>query len=104
MRRYGIFSLLSALVLLLLVTWLGPKYLVWWFQPPVPQPISCNEAVAWGMRKLVETQIYGLLLGIVGGALLAFFTRKKTTAQATLPPGNTSAASAASTGTSVDRK
>ena len=103
MRRYGIFAVVTAAVMLILTTWLAPKTLSWWFQPPIPVPISCNDAVIWGTSKLVEAQLYSLLIGLVGGAAIAFGTRKKTTAQATLPPG-TAAAAPASPQVSADKK
>jgi hypothetical protein len=88
MRRYGIFSLVTAAVLLLLTTWLAPKTLAWWFAPPIPVPISCNDAVEWGTTRLVHAQFWSLLVGLGAGPLLAFLTRKKAAAQAALGTGS----------------
>lgn len=97
MRRYFNWAVISSAVALLLTTWLAPKTITWWFQPPVPTPVSCNEAVLWGTNKLVEAQFTSVLIGLVAGAVLAFAFRKKgpPAAAAALPASGPAAAPAA---------
>lgn len=94
MRRYFNWAVISSAVALLLTTWLAPKTITWWFQPPVPTPVSCNDAVLWGTNKLVEAQFTSVLIGLVAGAVLAFVFRKKGQPAAAALPATGQAAAA----------
>ena len=96
MRRYANFAFGIAGVLLILTTWLAPSALGWWFNPPIPVPISCTEAVEWGVRRLVQSQVLSIGLGLIAGCVIAFVTRKKAV-QAILPAAGAPGAPASST-------
>jgi hypothetical protein len=104
MRRYANFAFGVAGVLLILTTWLAPSVLGWWFQPPIPVPISCNEAVTWGVNRLVQSQLVSLGLGAVGGCVLAFFTRKKAALAVAPAPGVAPAAAAPAAAPAPEKK
>ena len=39
-------------------SWLGPKFIAWWSNPPVQNNmLSCTKEIAWAMDSLVETQL-----------------------------------------------
>jgi len=94
MRRYANFALVTAAVCLILVTWASPHLLLWWFASPVPIPISCNDAVTWSAHRLIETQLYAMAIGLVGGLGLCFWWTRRAAAKAavvqppTAPTGN----------------
>ncbi len=89
MRRYFNYAIVGAGVILVLGTLLAPKMLSWWFTSPVPVPISCTPAVEWTAQRLIETQMWSILIGLVAGLGTAFYTRKRAAAaaQATLTQG-----------------
>lgn len=68
------FALLGAL----LSSYIGPKIIAWYFDPPVNIGVNCRQAVEWSMAKLQVTQFFGLLAGIVIGLVaMIFFTHPK---------------------------
>jgi hypothetical protein len=80
MRRYGIFGIVGAAILLLSTTALAPKTIAWWYRPPVQGSMvlaNCDGAVLWAMNELVRAQLWSVLLGFAAGVGLAFGTRKK---------------------------
>lgn len=103
MRRYANFAFGAAGVLLILTTWLAPSAIGWYSKPAVPVPVSCNDAVTWGVNTLRQWQGFSLLGGAVAGCVLAFLTRKKTM-QASLPAAAAPAASPAAAQVSSDKK
>ena len=69
--KFKIFALFGALVGTLLSSWLGPRVIAWWFEPPVYNGVNCRPATEWAMGRLLWVQIIGLGLGLVLGLLLA---------------------------------
>ena len=74
-RRFSYFYLLIIGLFLgfAVSSWLGPKYLAWYFNPPVELGINCTPAAEWGMSKLIRVQVIGMLLGGFGLWLVAYF-------------------------------
>jgi hypothetical protein len=69
----GTFALLGAL----LSTYVGPKVIAWYFDPPVDIGVNCRPAVEWSMSKLQMTQFFGLLIGFaLGLAIMLLITKK----------------------------
>jgi hypothetical protein len=62
----GVFALLGAL----LSSYLAPKIIAWWFDPPVDIGVNCRGAVEWSMAKLQVTQFWGLVIGLVLGLIV----------------------------------
>jgi len=77
MRRYLNFALVTAAVTLILATWASPHLLLWWFASPVPIPISCNDAVTWSARRMIETQLYAIIGGLIIGLALCFWWNRR---------------------------
>ncbi len=62
----------------ILVTWLGPGYLVWYFKPPVSNALSCEIPIEWALTRLRNAQIIALALGSFAGVLVLFgYQRRK---------------------------
>ena len=61
-----------------LVTWLGPKYIVWFFEPPVQFGISCREPLTWALGRMQSAQIIALVVGsLLGLVTLVLFRRRR---------------------------
>lgn len=69
-------AILGALVGTLLSSWLGPKLIAWYFNPPVSFGVTCTEPVKWAMARLQTTQLVGTLVGGVLGIILYYVFRK----------------------------
>ncbi len=82
MRKAIVFSALGPVLGLLLATWIGPKFLLWWFKPPVNPGFDCSPAIFWGMKRLIGIQIVGLAVGLIVGLLLAFALSRRQKTQA----------------------
>jgi hypothetical protein len=79
MKRLVFYLIFGAALGTLLSTWLGPKAIGWYFNPPVNIGINCHEAIRWAMNKLVLTQMIGVAAGAALGVIIFFgFGRKKT--------------------------
>ncbi len=61
----------------LLVMWLVPKYITWYFDPPVEMGFSCTEPIRWALNRLVLAQFIGLGVGAIGGLLVLFLLRSR---------------------------
>ena len=85
MRRYGIYALVTSIALLLFTTWRAPSLLNWWSSSPVPNLLTCTPAIEWATKGVIEMQLWSIAIGLVVGLGLGFATRKRTTAQTTLP-------------------
>jgi hypothetical protein len=69
------FALLGAL----LSSYLGPKVIAWYFDPPVNIGVNCRSAVEWSMSRLQATQFVGLVVGLVAGlTFMVLRTRPRT--------------------------
>ena len=61
----------------LLTSWLAPKGIAWYFDPPVDIGVNCKAATQWSMAKLQTAQFFGLLGGALLGLTLAIMTRRR---------------------------
>ena len=77
--RSSVFSWIGigALVGALLASWLAPKGIAWYFDPPVNIGVNCREATEWAMSRLLMTQFWGLVSGVIASLLIASFLRKR---------------------------
>lgn len=66
-KKYWNSMVIGGLLGSLLVSWLAPKVIAWYFDPPVNIGVNCRDATEWSMRNLQKAQVTGLLMG----ALLA---------------------------------
>jgi len=71
------FILFGGLLGAFLTSWLAPKAIAWYFDPPVNIGVNCKEATQWSMAKLQTAQFIGLCAGCVfGGVFYATFRKK----------------------------
>lgn len=70
----GIGALLGAL----LASWLAPKGIAWYFDPPVDIGVNCKQATEWSMSRLLIAQFWGLVFGTIATLTALFFFRRKT--------------------------
>ena len=77
MKRVSWFSIGGAVLGSALASWLAPKMIAWYFDPPVNIGINCRPATEWAMAKLQVMQFIGLIAGLALGLTLALVTRKR---------------------------
>jgi hypothetical protein len=68
----GIFAILCGL----LTSYLSPKIISWYFDPPVNMGVNCNGAVEWAMARLQTAQLFGVFGGMVLGFVVTFIITK----------------------------
>jgi len=69
--RIGFWIATCALLGVILASWLGPKGIAWYFDPPVDIGVNCRAATEWSMRRLLIFQSFGFGLGAIAGLLLS---------------------------------
>lgn len=69
--------LIGAVVGEVLMLWLAPKYIVWYFDPPVEMGFSCREPIDWALSRLQVAQIVGIVGGGLVGIVTLFFVRRR---------------------------
>lgn len=78
MKKPLIFALVGSLAGILLVSFLGPRALAWYFDPPVEMGFNCLPAVEWAMTRLLQVQGLGVLGGfLLGLGVSLYFRRQK---------------------------
>jgi LPXTG-motif cell wall-anchored protein len=60
-----------------LATWIGPKWISWYFTPPVEFGVSCTAPVEWALARFQWVQFYGIVGGVALTLALYFIFRKK---------------------------
>ncbi len=71
------YVVVSGLVGTGLTSWLAPKVIAWYFDPPVNIGVNCKQATEWSMRQLQNAQFFGLICGGVFGLVLFLTLRSK---------------------------
>lgn len=74
--RLSLWVSVSAILGVILASWLAPKGIAWYFDPPVDIGVNCRAATEWSMRRLLIAQGGGLSIGAVAGFVISM-TRKK---------------------------
>lgn len=67
----------GALLGAVLTTWLAPKVIVWYFEPPAQYGFNCRAPIEWSLHHFQVTQIVGIVLGGLIGLLLGFTILKR---------------------------
>lgn len=71
-------TIVGAALFVLLISWLAPHYLVWYFEPPVALAVSCKEPVEWALIRMQRAQIAAVVVGAILGAVTVFaYQRRK---------------------------
>jgi hypothetical protein len=76
MKRLSIYASIGIVLGVVLATWLGPKVLLWWFEPPADIGINYRPAIEWAMNRLVWIQIVGSAAGLILGLMLGLAIRR----------------------------
>ncbi|NBV50396.1 hypothetical protein EBR78_04150 [bacterium] len=70
----------GSVVFVILITWLGPTLISWWFTPPVDTLFNCKGPIEWSLKRFQIAQVVGLVTGAILGAAASFaFVRNRTT-------------------------
>ena len=85
MTRVLVWMLALGLVFAIVATLLAPSVLGWYFTPPQGGVVMMkgDDAVRWGMHRLIQTQFIALVIGAVLGILVGLRLRSRS---ANLPP------------------
>ncbi len=68
-----------------LTSWLAPKVIAWYFEPPVNIGVNCRAATEWSMNKLQTVQAIGLVSGAVFGLVFWYSFRNRNQKNSNLP-------------------
>lgn len=60
-----------------LTSWLAPKAIAWYFDPPVNIGVNCRAATEWSMRNLQRAQFVGLAIGAILSLVVAVYFEKR---------------------------
>ena len=75
--KFLMFIFLGAIIGSALASWLAPKGIAWYFDPPVDIGVNCKSATEWAMNRLRTMQIVGLGVGAVFGLILAIVVKRR---------------------------
>src|SRR3954454_18005298 len=88
MLRTLVWILGLGVVFAVLATLIAPSVLGWYFTPPEGGMVMMkgDDAVRWGMNRLIQTQSIAFVVGAVLALVIALNLRTKPAAPAELPP------------------
>ena len=69
--------ILTILVFVTLVSVYMPRMILWYFDPPTTNGISCAESIRWSLQKLQNAQLISIGVGAVIGFLFGLKFRVK---------------------------
>ncbi len=78
-KRIIIFVLIGAGLGGLFTSWLAPKVIAWYFDPPAQFGVNCKSSIEWALSRFQWSQFIGTLVGITLGFVAAFMLRSKNT-------------------------
>ena len=87
MRRVLVWVLGLGVVFEVLATLIAPSVLGWYFTPPQGGVVMMkgDDAVRWGMNRLIETQSIAFIIGAILGLVIGLKLRPKTVTPGELP-------------------
>ena len=62
-------------------TFITPVVIKVLFTPPVSFGTNCEPAAAWSMNKLINTQIFGIIVFMILGLIVSFYFKKRAQAK-----------------------
>lgn len=78
MKQYLLWAFGFGMAGSLLMSWLAPSTITWFYQSPVTTGLDCTPALAWAMSLLLKFQTGGTILFGVLGMLVPFaISRRK---------------------------
>ncbi len=69
--------LLSAFAGGAVATWVAPRTIAWYFEPPVEIGVNCRPATEWAMAGLMKAQMWGMIAGFVLAAVVLFLKTRR---------------------------
>jgi hypothetical protein len=54
-----------------------PRTILWYFDPPTSNGISCTPSIRWSLDRLLNGQLISLAIGAIIGLAIGFKFRKK---------------------------
>ncbi len=67
----------GALASLILMSWIAPRTIGWYFEPPVEIGVNCRPAADWAMGKLLIAQVISVIVGGVVGLIATYLLVRK---------------------------
>lgn len=67
---------IGALLGTVIVAWLSPSIISWYFTPPADLVVSCKASVDWGIHTYRKASLIGGLAGFILGAIFYFVVIK----------------------------
>lgn len=62
-----------------LSSWLAPKAIAWYFDPPAGFGVSCKQPIEWALQKLQIAQLAGTGIGALCGVIFYFVFKSRPT-------------------------
>lgn len=62
-------------------TFITPFVIKVLFTPPVSFGTNCEPAAAWSMNKLINTQVFGIIIFMILGLIVSFYFKKRALAK-----------------------
>jgi hypothetical protein len=82
MTRFLSLVLACALAFAALATFVAPRVISALFTPPVSFGTNCEPAAAWALQKMVNSQLLGLGVGaLIGAVVMAFLKTRRSSGQ-----------------------
>jgi len=72
MKKYLWIAAGGGLVGGMFTSWLAPKMIAWYFNPPIEMAINCNAPIQWALIRLQWAQLIGTVSGAVLFSILYF--------------------------------
>ncbi len=78
-QRKGVFYLIFLGIFLgfVLISFLGPRLIIWYSKPPYAPGVDCTPAIEWGLSQLIKWQVAGMLVGSLALWGLSVIVRRK---------------------------
>ena len=78
-RRFSSFYLvfIGLLIGFAFSSWIAPKAISWYSEPPYAMGVNCTPAIDWALSKIVICQVVGMLLGALALGMISFLASKK---------------------------
>jgi hypothetical protein len=70
-------ALIGALAGSSIVAWISPTVITWYFNPPVEMPVTCKDAVAWGIGTYQQLTLGSAIISGVLTLIVYLVYRKR---------------------------
>jgi hypothetical protein len=77
---------MGALLGAVLATWVAPRVIVWYFDPPAQFGFNCRAPIEWSLKRFQISQMVGIIVGGIGGLALSLTLLRRRNSEDGLPP------------------